>query len=167
MKKFLFSFLIVAFIFMISTTGIFAQYRSSSPGHDMKFVIGTGVEVDDGFNEIFYAVGVELDIPLSDTLMLTPEFTLKYWEWSFDLVWLHPGATINYLFGRPSGVQIFLGGGLLHSIILEPSGGEGYLQFKANVGVITDEVKLTLYMYTPFDDFFGALQFGIWAGWRF
>jgi hypothetical protein len=133
--------------------------KSSSASKDMKFYINLGAAADDSFDYFYWQVGGMMDLFIGNNLVLSPEAMLIGYKFDFDVFNLYPGATLNLLLGK-SESQLFVGGGLLLFVPIQPSGGDTELELKINGGFISDHNRLTVYIITPFDDIFGTLLIG-------
>jgi len=70
---------------------------------------------------------------------------------------MNMGAILNYKLKN-----FFLGGGMSVRLFMteEVTDVFGFTGPKLNVGVRTDRIRLTLYMLTPFAEFFEYIQYG-------
>lgn len=133
--------------------------KSSGASQNQKFYINLGAMTDDSFDNFYWQVGAMLDLPIGNNLLLSPEAMLVGYKFDFDWFNLYPGATLNLLLGK-SESQLFVGGGLLLFLPIQPSEGDTELQLKINGGFISDNSRLTVYIMTPFDDIFGYMMIG-------
>jgi hypothetical protein len=57
-----------------------------------------------------------------------------------------------------------VGGGVLLGIDIQPGLADSELELKINGGMITNNMRLTVYILTPFSDIFGANLLGVNIG---
>lgn len=139
-------------------------------GQDQKGLFQPSVkfalEVDDAFEFVWWSVGMDLDYHIDNTFMISPELTGQGYKFDFDWFMLYPGATFNVKFGKP-GEQFFAGAGALLVIPIEPGDADTELLFKMNVGFMARPIKITLYLWTPFEYFFetNSVMYGLSLGY--
>lgn len=148
--------LFCVFAFLLVPT---ASAQKSTKTQDMKFYINLGVAADDGFDYFYWEGGAMMDFFFGDNLVLSPEVMLIGYKFDFDVLALYPGATLNLLLGKGES-KIFVGGGLLLALDIEPGFADAVLELKINGGIMTDNLRLTAYIMTPFDDIFGTMLLG-------
>lgn len=158
MKKQL-TFIIVLCVFAFLLAPVANAQKSSGSSKDMKFYINLGAAADDAFDYFYWQVGGMMDFFFGDALMLSPEVMLIGYKFDFDVLALYPGATLNLLLGKGEN-QLFVGGGLLLGMDIEPGIADAELELKLNGGMVSDNMRLTVYIITPFDDIFGTMLFG-------
>lgn len=159
MKKYLVIGLSVLILMTVLTSATMAQ-TAQRPS---KFAITVGGNTDDGFEYFYWSVGGEMHLFLGENMMIAPEVMLVGYKFDFDYLVLYPGGTFNLLFGKP-GNQFFAGGGLLLGLPIEPSGLDSELMIKLNGGILCKSYKITGYLMTPLDDFFGNFVIGAYFG---
>jgi hypothetical protein len=140
-----------------------ASAQKSTKTQDMKFYINLGVAADDSFDYFYWQGGALMDFYFGDNLVLSPEVMFIGYKFDFDVLSLYPGATLNLLLGKGEN-KLFVGGGLLLDINIEPAGADPVLEFKINGGMISNNMRLTVYIMTPFDDIFGTMLLGANVG---
>lgn len=140
-----------------------ASAQKSTKTQDMKFYITLGAAADDAFDFFYWQGGALMDFYFGDNLVLSPEAMLIGYKFDFDLISLYPGATLNLLLGKGEN-KLFVGGGVLLFIPIQPSGGDTELELKINGGMISNNMRLTVYIMTPFSDIFTTMLLGANVG---
>ena len=134
-------------------------------GSQMNFGLNFGIMTQDNFkfDPIMWTVGAELDFQLNDYVMLSPEVTLVGYKFAFKEFLLFPGAVLNF-----TARSFFVGGGITKGFYI----GSGDtteitdVALKLNAGLLTDSIKLTAYIITPFNGIFEAMIIGATLGFR-
>ncbi len=135
-------------------------------GTGTNLVLNLGVMTDDGFtfDPFIWTAGLELDLQLGKYLMLSPEVTLAQNGFKFKEFLLFPGAVLNFTPG-----SFFVGGGLVKGIYI--GSGQAFVaddfSLKLNAGFLTENLKLTAYAITTFDNLFSDMLVGASLGFRF
>jgi hypothetical protein len=140
-----------------------ASAQKSAKTQDMKFYINLGVAADDSFDYFYWQGGAMMDFYFGENLILSPEVMLIGYKFKFDVLTLYPGATLNLLLGKGEN-KMFVGGGVLLGIDIQPGLADSELELKINGGMITNNMRLTVYILTPFSDIFGANLLGVNIG---
>jgi hypothetical protein len=111
--------------------------------------IGTITDKDLTFPPTFWAVGGELDIPLGKLLMLSPEAILYGYKFEFHDFLLFPAVILNVTFSN-----FFAGGGVTKGFYLAGGTSTAITDFamKVNAGLMSESLKITVYIITPFTD---------------
>ena len=134
-------------------------------GSQMNFGINFGIMTYDDFkfDPIFWTAGAELDLQLSDFLMLSPEVTLVGYKFEFKQFILYPGVILNLTPG-----SLFIGGGLVKGFLIgEGDSVSSDVSLKLNAGLISKNTKLTVYLISDFDNLFKNMLIGASLGFRF
>ena len=111
---------------------------------------GTVTNDDFSFSPFLWTAGVNLDFHLSDKLMLSPECDIINHEFDFEYFFLCPGALLNV-----KQVPFFIGAGVTKWFLI----GEGSdlstdFMLKINIGYIKENIRITAYIVTAFDELF-------------
>jgi len=121
-----------------------------SANNKMTIDINAGVMTDKdlSFSPIFWSLGAEIDIPLGKIMFLAPELLFVSYKFEFEHFLVFPGVLLNVQFG-----SFFAGGGVTKAFFL--SGGTmteipDAFFLKVNGGLISDNLKITVYLDTPF-----------------
>ena len=138
----------------------------TSAGNEMRFGINFGIMTDDSFSfdPIMWTAGAELDFQFGNYLMLSPEVMLVGYKFEFKQFILYPAAILNFTPGN-----FFIGGGITKGFFIG-SGSSGSTDFalKLNAGMISNSIKLTAYLITPFNNLFkSGMAVGATLGFRF
>jgi len=134
-------------------------------GSQMNFGINFGIMTYDDFkfDPIFWTAGAELDLQLSDFLMLSPEVTLVGYKFEFKQFILYPGVILNLTPG-----SLFIGGGLVKGFLIgEGDSVSSDVSLKLNAGLVSKNTKLTVYLISDFDNLFKNMLIGASLGFRF
>ena len=134
-------------------------------GSQMNFGINFGIMTYDDFkfDPIFWTAGAELDLQLSDFLMLSPEVTLVGYKFEFKQFILYPGVILNLTPG-----SLFVGGGLVKGFLIgEGDSVSSDVSLKLNAGLISKNTKLTVYLISDFNNIFKNMLIGASLGFRF
>jgi hypothetical protein len=134
-------------------------------GSQMNFGINFGIMTYDDFkfDPIFWTAGAELDLQLSDFLMLSPEVTLVGYKFEFKQFILYPGVILNLTPG-----SLFIGGGLVKGFLIgEGDSVSSDVSLKLNAGLISKNTKLTVYLISDFNNIFKNMLIGASLGFRF
>ena len=140
-------------------SGLYAETNKMTIGINF----GTMTDKNFSFDPFFWTAGAELDIPLGRALMFSPEATLVGYKFEFKEFLLFPAAILNFTFSN-----FFAGGGLTKGFYI----GSGTsteitdVALKLNAGFISDSLKITAYLITPFDGIFDAMIIGATLGFR-
>jgi hypothetical protein len=154
MKRHLTFMSLLCMLVFIAVPNVSAQ--KSTETQDMKFYITLGAAADDGFNWFYWTGGALMDIYFGDNLVLSPEAMFRGYKFDFDYSLLfYPGATLNLLLGKSEN-KLFVGGGVFLFIPINPPGMDTGLELKINGGMISNNMRLTVYIMTPFSDIFGT-----------
>jgi hypothetical protein len=143
---------------LLLVTGLCAQNK-------MTLGINFGTMTDDtfSFNPFFWTAGAELDLPFGTSLMFSPEVTLVGYKFEFKEFLLFPAAILNFTVSN-----FFVGGGITKGFYI----GSGDtteitdVALKLNAGLLTENIKLTAYIITPFDGIFKEMIIGATLGFR-
>jgi hypothetical protein len=144
---------------------IFIWYPQHTQAQDigMNFYINFGVITDDSFsfNDWLWSGGAQLDFHIGSLFMISPECDVIIYRFNFDPVTLAPGIIANIKLSN-----LFLGAGVTKWFIMGDPVGPilDELAFKANVGIRTSNLKISLYAVTYFDQFFESTIIGITMG---
>jgi len=136
-----------------------ASAQKSTKTQDMKFYITLGAAADDAFDFFYWQGGALMDFYFGDNLVLSPEVMLIGYKFNFDVLTLYPGATLNLLLGKGEN-QLFVGGGLLLGLDIQPGIADSELELKINGGMISKNMRITVYIMTPLSDIFGSNLLG-------
>lgn len=136
-------------------------------GSQMNFVLNFGTTTDDSFsfNPFWWTVGGELDFQLGNVLMLSPEVTLVGTGTAFKDFFLRPAVILNFTPGN-----FFVGGGLTKHFYIgdNASYDTSDIALKLNTGLISKNIKFTVYLITYFDNLFkSSMWVGASFGFRF
>lgn len=134
-------------------------------GSQISFGMPTGVMTDDhlSFNPFMWTEGIEVDIQLGNYLMLSPELTLVMVKFDFKDFFLYPAVILNFTPG-----PFFIGGGVTKGFYLGsgPSATTDVL-LKLNTGLMSKNIKLTVYLISDFNTLFKDMAVGASLGFRF
>jgi hypothetical protein len=144
---------------ILLVSGLYAETNKMTVG------INFGTMTDDtfSFNPFFWTAGAELDIPFGKALMLSPEATLVGYKFEFKEFFLFPAAILNF---TSSG--FFAGGGLTKGFYIGSGSATAItdIALKLNAGFLSDSLKLTAYIITPFNGIFKDMLIGATLGFR-
>ena len=145
---------------------------SFSPKHlnaqdiGMNFYINFGLLTDDSFSfsDYLWSAGANLDIHIGPLFMITPECDIIVYKFDFDPIILAPAVIANIKLKN-----FFFGAGITKWFLIGDSVGTvaGEFALKANLGIRTNNLRLTLYGISYFDSFFDYLLIGITLGFGF
>jgi len=127
--------------------------------------VGVMTDKDLSFSPIIWSLGGEIDIPLGKILFISPEVLFVSYKFEFKHFLVFPGALLNVKFG-----SFFVGGGVTKVFYL--SGGTfteipDAFYMKVNAGLISESLKITAYMITPFtSEAFEDFVVGVSLGFR-
>jgi hypothetical protein len=134
-------------------------------GSQMNFGLNFGIQTMDDFkfDPIMWTAGAELDFQLGDYLMLSPEVTLVGYKFEFKQFILYPGVILNF-----TPANFFIGGGLVKGFLIgSGTSGSSDIALKLNAGVMSKNMKLTVYLISDFDNLFKNMLVGASFGFRF
>jgi hypothetical protein len=143
---------------LLLVTGLCAQNKMT-----LGINFGTMTDKDFSFNPFFWTAGAELDLPFGKSLMFSPEVTVVGYKFAFKEFLLFPGAILNFTVSN-----FFVGGGLTKGFYI----GSGDtteitdVALKLNAGFLTESLKLTAYIITPFNAVFEQMLIGASLGFR-
>jgi hypothetical protein len=143
---------------LLLVSGLFAQNKTT-----VGINFGTMTDDSFSFNPFFWTAGAEIDLPFGRALMFSPEVTLVGYKFAFKEFLLFPGAVLNFTTS-----SFFVGGGITKGFYI----GSGdtteitEVALKLNAGLLTDSIKLTAYIITPFDGIFEEMIVGASLGFR-
>jgi hypothetical protein len=111
--------------------------------------IGTMTDKQLSFDPIYWTAGGELDIPFGKILMLSPEVILVGYKFEFKEFLLFPAVILNVAFSN-----FFVGGGVTKGFYIGSGTSTEITDFamKVNAGFMSEGLKITAYMITPFTD---------------
>jgi hypothetical protein len=152
--------LILAFLIILTMSStIFAGSveRSRTESADCHLALGFGT-FEGWYEDPFLTIGIDVDTYISEKIMIT----LDLWTFgakpnkddslfSFIQGMINLGSTINYKIGNPDN-QFFAGAGVTFSIPWVEY--DQLFSLKLNAGIMTEDIKLTFYLLTPFENLF-------------
>ena len=144
---------------LLLVSGVYAA------GSQMNFGVNFGIMDTDQFkfNPLMWTAGAELDLQFGEFLMFSPEVTLVGNGFKFKEFLLFPAAILNFTPGN-----FFVGGGITKGFYI--GSGEDFaiteVALKLNAGLISKNLKLTVYVITAFDSLFDGMLVGASLGFR-
>lgn len=160
MKKVSVLALVVVSLFALGTRNLQAQPV------DMELFVNFGLWTDKEFtfDPFFYTGGVNLDVHVTPTFMLSPECDVVFKGFKFDAIWLAPGVVLNVKYS-----MFFAGAGISRWFKLKGIDDDSDTLFKINAGVKGHKYRLAVYIETIFNEFFAKDQiyFGATLGFKF
>jgi hypothetical protein len=144
---------------LLLVSGLFADSNKMTVGINF----GTMTDKNLSFNPFWWTAGAELDIPLGHALMFSPEATLVGYKFAFKEFFLFPAAILNVMLSN-----FFVGGGLTKGFYIGSGSATAItdVALKLNAGFLSDSLKLTAYIITPFNDIFTDMLVGFTIGFR-
>jgi hypothetical protein len=145
---------------LLLVSGLYAETNKMTI--DLNF--GTMTDKNFSFDPFFWTVGGELDIPFGKSLMLSPEAILVGYQFKFKEFLLFPAVIFNATFS-----SFFAGGGVTKGFYIGSGTTTEITDFalKVNAGLISDSLKITAYLITPFtSDAFKEFIIGASLGFR-
>lgn len=144
---------------MLLVSGLFAGTNKMTIGINF----GTMTDKNFSFDPFFWTAGAELDIPFGKRLMFSPEATLVGYRFEFKEFLLFPAAILNVMLSN-----FYVGGGLTKGFYIGSGTTTEITDFalKLNAGILSDSIKITAYLITPFDGIFDAMIIGASFGFR-
>lgn len=136
--------LLIALV-LILAGGLFA-------GSGVRLGLKGGVLTDSSFHfdPFIWTAGVDIDLQVSDSILITPEAQLVFSKLDFKDIWIFPAVTANYVAG-----SFFIGGGVGKFVHIVKDVGTAVsddFSLKLNAGLINSSFKLTAYVITSFDN---------------
>ncbi len=132
----------------------------------MNFYINFGLWTDDSFSfsDYMWSAGANLDIHIGPLFMITPECDIIVYKFDFDPVILAPAVMANIKLKN-----FFFGLGITKWFLIGDSVGsiEGDFALKMNLGLRTNNLRITLFGVSYFNNFFDYVLFGISLGFGF
>ncbi|MCP4149956.1 MAG: hypothetical protein GY757_19575 [bacterium] len=155
MKKNLFVFVLTIFLFFLAT------FLSTplNAGDNMSLFVNGGIITDDSlsFDTFLWYGGLNIDVHLGDSLMLSPEANILTYKFKFDAFFLEPAVLLNLKLGT-----FFVGGGInKYFLISGDSHVSTDLGLKLNAGFSGDSVRLRVFANMDFDNLFKNMLVGI------
>ncbi|MBN2399378.1 MAG: hypothetical protein JXI33_03455 [Candidatus Aminicenantes bacterium] len=152
---------------MILLCGMLLVSGLYSSANKMTIDINVGAITDQNltFPPDLWSAGAELDIPLGKVLMLSPEAIFYGYKFEFKDFLFCPAVILNVTFSN-----FFAGGGVtkffyLGSGTFTPLSDDFFM--KVNAGLMSESLKITLYVITPFSDqAFKDFAVGLTLGFR-
>jgi hypothetical protein len=150
---------LVLFCGLLLVSGLFAEANKMTIGINF----GTMTDKNFKFDPFFWTAGAELDIPFGHALMFSPEATLVGYKFEFKEFFLFPAAILNVMFSN-----FFAGGGLTKGFYIGSGSATAItdVALKVNAGILSDSLKITAYIITPFNDLFTDMIIGATIGFR-
>jgi hypothetical protein len=149
--------LILAFLIILTMSStIFAgsEKRSRTESADCHLALGFGT-FEGWYEDPFLTIGIDVDTYISEEIMITLDLWTFGAKHKGNISWfqgmINLGSTINYKIGNPDN-QFFAGAGVTFSIPWVEY--DQVLSLKLNAGVMTEDIKLTFYILTPFENLF-------------
>ncbi|OGD27880.1 MAG: hypothetical protein A2Y56_12485 [Candidatus Aminicenantes bacterium RBG_13_63_10] len=142
---------------------LFAAPRSEAAGPLNLYIRGGILTTSDfSFNPVIGLVGANIDLNFG-ALSLSPECDLLIYQFSFNPIWITPGAILNFNLG-----PLYVGGGVVLPLII----GSGYtlegnLLLKLNGGLKLGNYKVQAFLITPFENLFTFTLIGLTLGFGF
>jgi len=135
-------------IFLLCVMLLVTGLEANSNKMTIDLNVGVLTDKDLSFSPLFWSLGAELDIPLGKIMFLSPELLFVSYKFEFEHFLVFPGVLLNVKFG-----SFFAGGGVTKAFFL--SGGTmteipDAFYLKVNGGLISDNLKITAYLDTPF-----------------
>jgi hypothetical protein len=161
MKKKVLMVVILTIVFLVTSQPVRAQYER----FNLALSFGTLTDDSFSFKPFLWTSGLNLDLYLSENIVLSPEFFIIVHNFNFDAFFLAPAALLNFDFGGfmvGAGVTKFF---LVGSAISGAPSSDPAL--KLNVGYIGEGIRLTAYIITPFSDLFKYNTLGASLGFFF
>ena len=134
-------------------------------GKQVSFGMSFGTMTDDSFSfdPLLWTAGAELNLRFNNYLMFSPEATLVSRGFRFKNMTLYPAAILNLTAGT-----FFVGGGITKGFYLgSGTSGSTDVALKLNAGLLTAQMKLTVYIISGFEDLFKEMLVGASLGFRF
>lgn len=157
---------IVVALFVVVAVLSFSPRPLSAQDIGMNFYINFGLLTDDSFSfdDYLWSTGANLDIHIGPLLMITPECDIIVYKFDFDPIIVAPAVLANIKLKN-----FFFGAGVTKWFLIGDTVGtiEGDFALKANLGLRTNNLRLTLYGITYFDNVFDYLLIGITLGFGF
>ncbi len=120
----------------------------------LEFNTNAGALTDTHFEYVFFTLGAGLDFHLGELIMISPELQLWSYQFRSEYFYLNPGIILNFKLKN-----FFIGGGMISPFEgLSPI--DPYFLPKINAGLRIKNIKLTLYLILPNEDFPEMLLLG-------
>ncbi|HSQ34540.1 MAG TPA: hypothetical protein VLQ89_00980 [Candidatus Binatia bacterium] len=144
---------------LLLVSGLFAETNKMTIGINF----GTMTDKDFSFNPFLWTVGGELDIPFGRSLMFSPELMIVGYQFKFKEFVAFPAVILNATFSN-----FFAGGGLAKGFYIGSGTATELTEvaLKLNAGFLSESLKITAYIITPFDAIFGDMVVGASLGFR-
>lgn len=157
MKKALIAVLLVAAVSLVAPVKAQVEYLS------MNF--GVITDTSFSFKPFLWTAGMTVDIPLGNVMTLSPEGYIVVHKFEFGSFIFAPAVMLNFNFN-----EFFVGGGISKWFLLgDDIDGSPSSDFslKLNAGFQGVDLRLTAFLFTPFDDLFGSAAVGATLGFVF
>lgn len=157
MKKIIIAVLLVAVVFLAAPNKARADYLSLN--------FGTVTDSSFSFNPFFWTAGMTVDIPLGNIMTLSPEGYIVVHKFNFGTFIFAPSLMLNFHLK-----EFFIGGGLSKWFLLgDDISGSPSTDFslKVNAGFQGSDLRLSVFIFTPFNDLFDSMAVGATLGFVF
>ena len=157
MKKTLVAVLLVVAVSFVGPAKAKADYLS------LNFGVITDTSLS--FNPFLWTAGMTIDVPLGSVMTLCPEGYIVVHKFDFGTFIFAPAVMLNFNFN-----EFFVGGGISKWFLLgDDIDGSPSSDFslKLNVGFQGVDLRLTAFIFTPFNDLFGSAAVGATLGFVF
>ena len=158
MKKL--SVLIMFFVLIFAFSG--RDLKAESEDTQLFVKVGTVTDDSFSFSPFLWSAGVNMDFHISDNLMICPECDIISHGFKFDYFFLCPGALLNV-----KSQSFFIGAGVTKWFLIgEGSDFSTDFMLKINAGYIKENIRITAYIVTSFDELFkyNVIGFSIGLG---
>jgi hypothetical protein len=144
---------------VLLVSGLYAATNKMTIGINF----GTMTDDDFSFNPFLWTAGAELDLPFGKNLIFSPELTIVGYKFEFKEFVALPAVILDITFSN-----FFAGGGLTKGFYIGSGTATAITDFalKLNAGFLSESLKLTAYVITPFEDIFKNMAIGASLGFR-
>jgi hypothetical protein len=157
MKKAALAVLLAAAVFLAAPAKARSEYLSLN--------FGAVTDSSFSFNPFLWTAGMTIDIPLGNVMTLCPEGYIVVNKFDFGSFIFAPSVVLNFNFK-----ELFFGGGLSKWFLLGddiPGSPSSDFSLKLNAGFQGYDLRLAIFMFTPFSDLFNSTTFGVTLGFVF
>ena len=141
----------------------FCQAQEGQSSFEKKLFLNFGIIADDtfSFDPLYWGAGIELDLFFGENIYVAPELNLIGYGFEFDVFLLEPAVLINFRFD-----DFFVGAGLQKFFVIGSGNYNATIDpmLKLNAGFIGENIKLRIFLITPFDPFFDGMLIGAQLG---
>jgi len=157
MKKAMIAVLLVAAVSFVSP--------AKAQAENLSLNLGVITDSSFSFKPFFWTAGMTVDIPLGNVLTLSPEGYIVVHKFEFGSFIFAPAVMLNFNFN-----EFFVGAGVSKWFLLgDDIAGSPSSDFslKINAGFQGYTMRLTAFIFTPFDDLFDSMAVGATIGFVF